>query len=339
MRVLVVLILFLLLAAPSWAAATELPVVSSGTPNRVFGSAPPMTLLVAVLAGDKLIAVNMPLNNSANDADPRYLSSQLRSLPIIGGWHGNRQVGLEEILRAGPELIVAWDTPLLHDQMERDLQKLNIPVLRLNIDNTANYPQVLRTLGGALGVSERGEALARYAKEELDQLARFVATIPEQERVGVYYAEGKDGLQTDCDRSFHAEPLGLAGGRNIFACAQNSVMGLMTVNFEQLLLAQPEVIIAQEPAFLDTLVSDEKWQNLRAVQAHKVFVVPRTPFNWLDRPPSFMRILGAHWLAAHIYPDRYPYDLRAKVRKFFQLFFAVSPSEREIDQILVPPAL
>jgi len=339
MRALAYFILFLLLAARTWAAATD-PAPSLGTPpTRVFGSAPPMTLLVAVLAGDKLIAVNTPLKNGWNTADPRYLSPQVRSLPILGGWHGNQQANLEEILRARPELIVAWDTPLLHDHMERDLQKLNIPVLRLNIDKTADYPQVFRTLGTSLGVPERGEALARYAEEELDQLARFVATIPEQERVRVYYAENKDGLQTDCDRSFHAEPLGLAGGSNIFQCTQNSVMGLMSVNFEQLLLAQPAVIIAQEPALLETLRADEKWRNVRAVQAHKDFVVPRTPFNWLDRPPSFMRILGAHWLAARIYPDRYPYDLRAKIRTFFQLFFAVSLSELEIDQILAVPPL
>lgn len=144
MRVLVAVALSLLLAAPAWAAATDSSV-------RVFGSAPPMTLLMAVLADDKLIAANAPLKNGANNADPRYLPPQVRSLPILGGWHGNQQANLEEILKARPELIVAWDTPLLHDQMERDLQKLNTPVLRLNIDRTADYPQVFRTLGATLG--------------------------------------------------------------------------------------------------------------------------------------------------------------------------------------------
>lgn len=334
--------LALLLAVQTWAVAADSG-ASPGPPSttistRVFGSAPPMTLLVAVLASDKLIAINTPLKNSWNSADPRFLSPKLRLLPNLGGWHGNRQANLEEILQARPDLIVAWDTPLLHDHMERDLQKINLPVLRLNIDKTTAYPQVFRTLGTALGVPERGEVLARYAEEELGQLAQFVATIPEQERVRVYYAENKEGLQTDCDRSFHAEPLTLAGGRNIWQCTQDSVMGLISVNFEQLLAARPEVIIAQDPALLTTIQTDARWRNLEAVQAHKIVVVPRTPFNWLDRPPSFMRILGAHWLAAQLYPKRYPYDLRAKVRRFMQFFFAVVLSDQEIDQILATPA-
>lgn len=63
--------LTLLAAAPCWAALDAvIPTQQRETPaiTRVFGSAPPMTLLSYVLNGDSLIAVNAPLKNSANNA-------------------------------------------------------------------------------------------------------------------------------------------------------------------------------------------------------------------------------------------------------------------------------
>lgn len=329
MRPLAVFALSLLLAAKAWA-----DVPSATVPTRIFGSAPPITLLIAVLDDDRLVAINAPLKNNWNNAEPRFLSSHLPTLPILGGWHGDKQPNLEQILLAHPDLIVAWDTPLLNDRLTQDLHKINIPCLRLNIDQTEFYPQVFRTLGAALGRTERAEQLARYAEEEIRQLHEFTAQIQADRRVRVYYAESQDGLRTDCDRSFHAEPFRLAGGENIWRCTQDSVMGMATVTFEQILQENPEVIIAQDAAFMERVHTDAMWKNLQAVQKNKVFLVPRTPFNWLDRPPSFMRILGAHWLAATLYPETYPYDIREKAQIFFQLFFGVSFNESELRALL-----
>jgi iron complex transport system substrate-binding protein len=337
MRVLVALALLLLLAAPAWAvAADQIPSFGSlpaTVPTRVFGSAPPMTLLLSVFDSDRLIAVNAPLKNSWNNAEPRFLSPRLRTLPVLGGWHGDKQPNLEEILLAHPDLIVAWDTPLLNDRLTQDLQKIGIPCLRLNIDQTDFYPQVFRTLGSVLGKEGRAERLARYAEEEIRQLQEFTARIPPERRVRFYYAESQDGFRTDCDRSFHAEPFHLAGGQNIWRCTQDSVMGMAAVTFEQIMQENPEVIIAQDAAFMERVHTDATWKNLQAVQRNKVFLVPRTPFNWIDRPPSFMRILGAHWLAATLYPEIYPYDIRKKAQTFFQLFFGVSLSEDEMKAV------
>ena len=331
----------LLVAAPCGAALEAGgPIQQRETPaiTRVFGSAPPMTLLAYVLNSDTLIAVNAPLKNSANNAEPRFLSPRFLQLPVLGGWQGDKQPNLEEILLAHPELIVIWDTPLLSDRVAVDLQKINIPAVKVNIDRTESYPQVFRMLGEVLGKKDRGEQLARYAEEELRQLQAFTASIPPAKRVRVYYAEGQDGLRTDCEHSFHAEPITFAGGENVQHCTQSTVMGMVSVNFEQILQYNPEVIIAQEQEFMRAITQDDKWRNLAAVKKKRVYIVPKTPFNWLDRPPSLMRILGAHWLAAVLYPDQYPYDLRAKTAAFFTLFFGVALSGEEMDQYFAAPS-
>jgi iron complex transport system substrate-binding protein len=338
MRRLLLLACFALVAFPCVTHISSQWAHGDVPPQRLYGTAPPITNLLYVLGGDGLIAVNAPLGNPSNSADARFLSEWFRSLPILGGWHGNRHPNLEEILRRQPDLIVSWDTPLLQGRVDDDLAKIGLQALAVNIDKTTNYPQVFRQLGAAIGRSERGEALAAWAQREIDDLQRFVATIPAHERVRVYYAEGRDGLQTECDGSFHAEPLTYAGGRNVHQGRQTTVMGLQSISMEQLLAYDPDVIVVQNPLWYRELFDDPLWQQLTAVKHGRVALVPKTPFNWLDRPPSFMRLIGGHWLAACFYPRRYPYDVTAKARSFFELFFGVQLDDDALKQLMFPPA-
>lgn len=302
-------------------------------PKRVYGSAPPITFMLYVLDRDLVAAVNAPVQNGSNSGDAALLSPDFLKLPVVGGWHGDRYANLEELLRLRPDLVVCWNMSLLIGKMEDDLARVGLRMAKLDIDDTAHYPEAFRRLGDLVGSPARGAALAAHAERELKELQVFVASIPESQRVRVYYAEGRNGLQTDCDQSFHAEPIRFAGGRNVHRCVQRSVTGLQTIGFEQLLNYDPEVIVAQDPEFFRRVFSDRLWRQLAAVRNRRVYLVPKDPFNWLDRPPSFMRILGSHWLASCFYPRRYPYALREKVRAFYALFFGVELSEAQFERL------
>jgi iron complex transport system substrate-binding protein len=54
----------------------------------------------------------------------------------------------------------------------------------------------------------------------------------------------------------------------------------------------------------------------------------------MDRPPSFLRLMGAKWLASVLYPQSAKFNLAADTRSFFQLFFGKSPSDRDIRALL-----
>ena len=298
--------------------------------TRIYGSAPPITFMIYVIDDAPLIGVNFPQTNQDNTYGDKFLSKHFMSLPILGGWHGNNTPNLESIIAAKPEVIVTWDTPLLNEKTAKDLARINIPALKVNIDDSRNYPEVFRYLGKVMHKEERANALANMAQTYLDELKTFVASIPEKERTKVYYAEGPFGLQTECDVSFHSEPLMLAGGNLVHKCVQNSVIGMQEVSFEQVLTYNPDVIIVQNPAFYKTIFEDKKWTMLKAVKDKKVYLIPKTPFNWTDRPPSFMRIIGAHWIASKLYPTRYPYNIQDKVRAYYQLFFGVALSDEDL---------
>ena len=94
---------------------------------------------------------------------------------------------------------------------------------------------------------------------------------------------------------------------------------------------------------LDAQLSDAAWlRQLRAVREGHVLFAPQVPFRWIDRPPSFMRLLAAPWLASRIFPADYravfktPID--ARTQTFFALYFNRTLSAAQARAILQPKA-
>jgi len=70
-----------------------------------------------------------------------------------------------------------------------------------------------------------------------------------------------------------------------------------------------------------------------------VYLIPSTPFNWFDRPPSFMRFIGLQWLANLLYPNEYPIDIQEETKRFYANFMHVSLEDASLNVILSPKSL
>jgi iron complex transport system substrate-binding protein len=149
----------------------------------------------------------------------------------------------------------------------------------------------------------------------------------------VYYAEGVDGLSTECNDSIHTELLKLAGDVDIHRCHTASHVGMEKISLEQVIIYNPDVIVAQERFFYDKVFQDPAWQQVKAVKEHRVFLIPRTPLNWFDRPPSFMRFLGLHWLTNLLYPKTCPIDIVKETKSFYQTFLGVRLTDQDVREI------
>lgn len=192
-------------------------------------------------------------------------------------------------------------------------------------------PQAFRVAADAMGESARGEKLASYSSKVIDEIKRALKGV---KPVRYYYAEGVDGLSTECDQSFHVEALNFAGGENVHKCQQNGLLGLETINFERLLIYDPEVIIAQNSFVYNQILYDDLFANLSAVKNKRVYLVPSAPFNWIDRPPSFMRVIGVEWLTHIFHGDVYKVDMEQRIEEFYQLFLDVKIDKKQIEDIL-----
>lgn len=296
----------------------------------MYGSAPAIDYMIAVIDDSPLIGVSFPQRSPDNKDADKFLSPRFMKLPLLGGWFGHGVPSVDAILAKNPQVIITWDTPFYNEIVAKEFARSSVPVLKMDFDDTNDYPKNFRMIGRILNKEKRSEALAQMAQNYISELDAFVKTIPPGERVKVYYAEGYQGLQTECASSFHSEPFILAGAKMVHKCVQRDIHELEDVSFRQLMLYNPDVIIVHSPVFYRNVFTDLKWGMLKAVKNRRVYLISATPFNWLDYPQSFMRIIGAHWLASKLYPERYPYSIRKKTQEFFKLFFNVELSDKEL---------
>jgi iron complex transport system substrate-binding protein len=272
--------------------------------QRVYGSAPPFMVLLSTLAPQRNAALNFALPPGA----ARYGPANLATLPILGGVAGHGQVvNPETLLAIKPDLILGWTSRFVdHDQTVALAQRAGVPLLFVTLDTLADWPAAYALVGRAIGEEARAAQLGSYIRDALARVQAAVAEVPPEHRVRVYYAEQPDGLATECNTSFHAEAIELAGGVNVHRCEQTAAMGMERVSLEQVLAYDPQVIVAQEPDFAARAYADPRWAGVRAVRDKRIYFVPRLPFNWLDRPPSAMRALGIQWLAGLFLPPGRP---------------------------------
>jgi len=300
--------------------------------KKAFGSSPPMNYLLYALNPKKMSGLNFSAKNKNNKASAEFLTKEFLALDVIGSFHGGGQsINLETIIKHNPDLILLWEDDLLIQRVKKEINKTKIATITLPFRKIEDMPYALSFAGDAIGESQRGELLSHYASKVIEEINEVVK---DAKPTKYYYAEGNDGLLTECHISFHVEALNFAGGENVHRCEQGAVLGLEKINFETLLSYNPEIIIAQNELVYKTIFTNPLWKHLKAVQEKKVFLVPNQPFNWIDRPPSFMRILGIQWLAKTFHPKEYSIDLNKRIKEFYSLFLNVEISDKQIKQIL-----
>nr|WP_321266396.1 ABC transporter substrate-binding protein [uncultured Sulfurimonas sp.] len=300
--------------------------------QKVFGSSPPMNYLLYALNPKKMIGLNFNVKNINNDASEEFLTKEFLTLPVIGSFHGGGQIiNLETLIKYKPDLILLWEDDLLIQTVQQDILKTKIATITLPFRKIEDMPYSLSFAGEAIGESKRGKLLSNYASKIMQEIK---TSLKDAKPIKYYYAQGVDGLLTECHSSFHVEALNFSGGENVHRCKQGDVLGLEKINFETLLSYNPEIIIAQNELAYKSILKKPLWKHLRAVKNNKVFLVPNKPFNWIDRPPSFMRILGIQWLTKIFHPKRYDIDLEKRTKEFYSLFLKVEISDEQIRQIL-----
>lgn len=265
-----------------------------------------------------------------------YLDKSMKTLPVIGRVFGTgKTANLEVLLSHNPDLIVMWShkNEITKKEQER-LKVLNTPIVYVKEESMFDYPQIFTFLGETLNQEKRAQELASYTRKVFKKVEDTIKKIPLNKRPKVYYAEGTDGLSTECDDSIHVELLKIAGDVNIHKCHTSSHKGFEKISMEKLMQYDPDIILVQEKIFFDRLDDIPLWQNLRAVKNKKVYFIPKKPFNWFDRPPSFMRILGLQWLMYNLYPKEFIFDSKKEIYDFYKLFLNVSLTQKQIEDIL-----
>ena len=338
MRILTLLLALLIAPIPAAPAAARTVTDSAGRTvevpdevRKVFAAGPPASVLVYVLKPEALTGWPRALRPEERD----YIAEPYRDLPETGRITGRGgEANLERVLDIAPDLILDFgsvrDTYI--DLADRVQAQTGIPYLLIDGRFEAT-PEALRLVGAALGVPERGEALAAQVEAVFARLDALLAETPEAARPRVYLARGPEGLETGMKGSINTEIIERAGGRNV-ADDGGQTRGLVAASMEQVIAANPDTIVTWDPNFFARVFDDPLWQGIDAVRQGRVYLSPTAPFGWIDRPPSLNRMIGLIWMAGLLYPDRWQGDLRAETRDFYRLFYQVELGEAELDRLL-----
>jgi iron complex transport system substrate-binding protein len=297
---------------------------------KVFAAGPPASILLYILAPEKM--TGWP--NPPTSEERPFIAPQYRDLPALGRLTGRGgTANLEVVLKVHPDLILDFgsirDTYI---SLANNVQEqTRIPYVLIDGRFEAT-PAALRLLGDILGLKARGEQLAKYVEDTFAEIDTALKTIPDQERPRVYLARGPDGLETGVVGSINTEIIERAGGRNVAQAAGQS--GLVRASMEQVIVADPDIILSWDRAFFDRVQHDPLWAGIKAVREKRIYLAPTAPFGWIDRPPSLNRVMGLKWLASLFYPDLPRQDLHETAREFYRRFYHVDPSDAELDSLI-----
>ena len=340
-----------LAAAPAWSAAASAQARRTVVDDagrkvrvpersaRVFAAGPPASILVFAVAPDALLGWTTPFRPSERP----FVAAKYADLPVTGRLTGRgNTASVELVLASRPDLIV--DYGAINDTYaslaDRVQEQTGIPTLLLDGSFDA-IPPSLRMIGTLTGEVAGADALARYARETVDDVAKRVATVPAAKRPRLYYGRGPQGLSTGLAGSINLEVIDKLGAVNVAASMGRG--GLVQVSLEQVLAWNPEVIVTTDPTFFASVRRDPLWATVDAVKTRRIHLAPADPFGWIDFPPSVNRLVGLRWLGRTLYPEAFPDDLRAHARELYTRLYHQSPTGAQLDRLIAtaeraPPA-
>jgi len=303
------------------------------TITKVFGTSPPSTYMIYTIDASLIVGLNFN-HARGNNESSNMLDARFMALPIVGGLQGGgNSMNRETLLSLHPDVVFLWNNDASSQLAQYLFESSKIPSINVELESVESLPKAYLFFGDVLNRMPRAKILSAYASEALEKTKNVVKSNATKRPV-VYYAEGADGLATECDQSFHYEAIKFSGGINPHLCSTKSGLGLEKVSLEQVILYNPDIIIAQEREFVEKVKNDARWRSIKAIKEGKVFLVPKVPFNWIDRPPSFMRLLGIQWLTHVLYDTPNAEQFKAEMKAFYKLFLNIDLDDAQIRQIL-----
>jgi iron complex transport system substrate-binding protein len=298
--------------------------------GRVMAADQSAAVLVYVLAPEKLVGWSRPLSRDQR----AYIPAKFARLPVVGQLSGPAPTAAADaVTRLHPDLIIYTGivSPEAAARADEIQQQTRVPYIVLD-GSIQTIPDILTTVGAMLGVGERGQDLAHDARTAIDGLRGRLLITESTSRPLVYYGLGPDGLETGLARSEAMSAIDQAGAINVAASLGTGE--LTRVTREQIFQWNPAVIIAQQRSFYNTLLRSPAWRGLEAVAKKRFYLAPSDPFGWIDNPAGVNRIIGLPWLSSLCYPAVYQEDLRATVRDFYDKFYRVKLTDKQLEALV-----
>lgn len=239
------------------------------------------------------------------------------------------EAGPEQIAPLDPDVVVLRS--FMADKLGNALEKLDIPVIYVDLETPEQYFRDLGTFGQLFGNEARVEEIRAFYQSRLDAIADKMQDLSAEQKPSVLLLQHSD---KGGEIAFNVPPASwiqtieveLAGGSPLWKdTAQGN--GWTVVNFEQVASWDADRIFvisysADAAEIVDGLKADPQWQALKAVQDEEIYGFAADIYSWDQSDPRW--ILGVTWLAGKIHPDRFSdLDMPQQVIQFFEQMYGM----------------
>ena len=180
----------------------------------------------------------------------------------------------ETIAALSPDLVLSISAP--HAEITTELVKRGYPVFTFNQRSVDEILQMVRVLGGIVGVPERATQLAGTFAAGLDTIRASAARFPTRPRV--YFEEWPDPLISGI--RWVEELVEIAGGTPIFPELRTAGLGRdRIVTADRVIAAAPEVYIGSwcgKPVKKDKVRARDGWSAVPFVVDDRIYEVKST---------------------------------------------------------------
>jgi iron complex transport system substrate-binding protein len=174
-----------------------------------------------------------------------------------------------------PDLILAFSD--LQAEITTELVKRGHTVFTFNQRSVSEILQMVRVLAGIVGVSEKGDALARELAAGLETIRQSASTFARRPRV--FFEEWDDPLITGI--RWVEELVAIAGGETVFPEKREAKLARdRIVSAEQVIAAAPDVIIGSwcgKPVRPERIAARAGWDQIPAIRNRHVYEV-KSPY-------------------------------------------------------------
>jgi iron complex transport system substrate-binding protein len=235
------------------------------------------------------------------------------------------EINIEEMAALQPDLVLAS----ARTQWLDTVGELGIPILRFEGETPERLKDAMTLLGAVLGpdAAYRARMFNTYYDQTLESILAQTGLIADPARV---YFSGTEPLRVASGDMYQTAMIEAAGAVSV----SKELTGFWNdVNLEQVVLWNPDVIFVPTygGATVEAITDSAEWAILDAVQAGRVYQLPRFISPWDTPVPD--SILGITWMAETLYPDQVNLDCPVMARYFYRTFYDYSMTAEEAQDV------
>jgi iron complex transport system substrate-binding protein len=243
-------------------------------------------------------------------------------------------LNMEELLSAAPDvLFMPGDMSGNRGEMEK-LDRFGIPTIIIDYSDMESQQKAISIIGKVIGRERRAEEYNSFYRKTIERIKSVTDKLPKNKKLRLYYSEN-EATRTTLDNDLSTDWLRITGVINVaLNKSGNMLEGKNFVSIEQILIWDPEVILANEPEALKLIFEDRKWAAVNAVKNGKVYQMPIAISRW-GHPGSIETPMAILWTANKVYPSLFSeINMETETKSYYKHFFNYDLSESKIMAIL-----